>query len=218
MRIAVADDGALFRDGLVLLLTAAGHEVVHLAATGDRLAELVAADPVDVAVLDVRMPPGPEGGLAVALRIRARHPGMGLLMLSHHADTRYVRRVLEIGPRAVGYRLKDKVASLPVLAESLARVARGGFVVEPAVARRLVDAPPAHRAELAGLPVRDRAVLRLLAGGLSSDGIGAQLRVPGAAADRDVIRIFAALALPDDPAEDRLVTLLGYLTGVGRPC
>ncbi|HSK60086.1 MAG TPA: response regulator transcription factor, partial [Actinomycetospora sp.] len=107
MRVAVAEDGALFRQGLVMLLEAAGHEVVAVEAGGDPLVAVLSTVPADVALLDIRMPPEPDGGLVTAERLRAAHPDMGLLFLSHYAESHYLMRILEIGTDSIGYRLKE---------------------------------------------------------------------------------------------------------------
>jgi DNA-binding NarL/FixJ family response regulator len=105
MRVALAEDGALFREGLLMLLRAAGHEIVGAVGGGDELVALLATEPADVAILDIRMPPEPDGGLSTAVRLRELHPRMGLLFLSHYAETHYLMRILEIGTEGIGYRL-----------------------------------------------------------------------------------------------------------------
>ena len=112
MRVALAEDGALFREGLLMLLKAAGHEIVACASGGDELVAMLRTRPADVAVLDIRMPPEPDGGLVTAERLRAAHADMGLLFLSHYAESHYLMKILEIGTDAVGYRLKEKVGSV----------------------------------------------------------------------------------------------------------
>src|SRR5437588_1649194 len=141
MRIAIAEDGALFRQGLVMLLDAAGHEVVGCVAGGDEVVELLAGRPADVAILDIRMPPDAEGGLVTAERLRAAQPELGLLLLSHYAETHYLMRIMQIGTERIGYRLKEKIASVDVLSDTLARIQAGEIVIEPELARRLVDQP-----------------------------------------------------------------------------
>src|SRR3954447_24584759 len=119
VRVALAEDGALFRDGLVMLLQAAGHEVVGCTADGDALVDLLAERPADVAILDIRMPPEPDGGLVTAERLRGAHPDMGLLFLSHYAESHYLMRILQISTDAIGYRLKEKVGSVEALTDTL---------------------------------------------------------------------------------------------------
>jgi DNA-binding NarL/FixJ family response regulator len=128
MRVAVAEDGALFREGLVMLLGAAGHHVVGWAAGGDQLVALLSTQPADVVILDIRMPPEPDGGLITAERLRAAHPELGLLFLSHYAESHYLMRILEIGTERIGYRLKEKVGSVDVLTDTLTRINNGEIV------------------------------------------------------------------------------------------
>jgi DNA-binding NarL/FixJ family response regulator len=129
MRVALAEDGALFREGLLMLLKAAGHEIVACASGGDELVALLRTRPADVAILDIRMPPEPDGGLVTAERLRATYPDMGLLFLSHYAESHYLMRILEIGTDAIGYRLKEKVGSVEVLTDTLNRIADGEIVI-----------------------------------------------------------------------------------------
>src|SRR3954451_8204634 len=148
VRVALAEDGALFREGLQMLLQAAGHEVVAVAAGGDELRELLATTPADVAVLDIRMPPEPDGGLATAERLREVNPEMGLLFLSHYAESHYLMRILRIGTESIGYRLKEKIGSVEALSDTLARIEAGEIVIEPVLAKRLVDRPGAQRKDV----------------------------------------------------------------------
>lgn len=215
MRVAVADDGALFRQGLVLLLRAGGHDVVDDVADGDALVALAAREPLDVAVLDIRMPPGEEGGLVTAAALRAAHPDLGLLVLSHYAEVHYLREVLGIGARGVGYRLKDKVASLQTLTDTLARLVEGEVVIEPEVADRLVRRPDDGRGPLASLAPRELEVLRLMAEGRSNRSIAGLLFVSTKAVEKHTASIFAKLGLPDDATSyhRRVLAVLAYLEG-----
>jgi DNA-binding NarL/FixJ family response regulator len=213
VRVAVAEDSALFREGLVMLLGAAGHELVGPVSDGDALLELLAAEPADVAVLDIRMPPEPEGGLTTARRLRERHPDLGLLLLSQYAESHYLMRVLEIGTDRIGYRLKDKVAGVDVLSDSLARVAAGEIVIEPVLARQLVEAPRPQGGEFGRLSEREVDVLRLMAEGRSNSGIAGTLFVSTKAVEKHVASIFAKLALPADATayHRRVLAVLAYL-------
>ncbi len=178
MRVALAEDGALFREGLLMLLQAAGHEVVGSVADGDALVELLGGTDADVAILDIRMPPEPDGGLVTAERLRALHPDMGLLFLSHYAESHYLMRILEIGTEAIGYRLKEKVGSVEVLSDTLGRIAEGEIVIEPVLAKRLVERPRGDRKEVVDtLSPRELDVLRLMAEGRSNGEIAARLYV-----------------------------------------
>jgi DNA-binding NarL/FixJ family response regulator len=214
MRVAIAEDGALFREGLVLLLEAAGHEVVGCVGDGDALVAIVATEPVDVAVLDIRMPPEPDGGLVTAERIRAMKPETGLLLLSHYAETHYLMRVLEIGAERIGYRLKERVAGVQVLADTLDRIMAGEIVIEPALAKRLVQAP-ASRADspIASLSERELDVLRLMAEGRANNAIARELFVSPKAVEKHTAAIFGKLDLPGDQTvhHRRVLAVLAYL-------
>nr|WP_083466418.1 response regulator transcription factor [Kibdelosporangium sp. MJ126-NF4]CEL15636.1 Two component transcriptional regulator, LuxR family [Kibdelosporangium sp. MJ126-NF4]CTQ90325.1 Two component transcriptional regulator, LuxR family [Kibdelosporangium sp. MJ126-NF4] len=214
MRVAIAEDGALFREGLVLLLEAAGHEVVGNVADGNALFALVATEQVDIAILDIRMPPEPDGGLTTAERIRANHPEIGLLLLSHYAETHYLMRVLEIGVERIGYRLKERIAGVRVLADTLDRIASGEIVIEPVLAKRLVEVP-AKRADgpLATLSDREIDVLRLMAEGRANNGIATELFVSTKVIEKHVAAIFTKLSLPGDATvhHRRVLAVLAYL-------
>ncbi|TWG08578.1 response regulator transcription factor [Saccharopolyspora dendranthemae] len=214
MRVAIAEDGALFREGLVLLLQAAGHEVVGCVGDGDSLLGIVATEQVDVAVLDIRMPPEPDGGLTTAEKIRARNPEIGLLLLSHYAETHYLMRVLEIGAERIGYRLKERVAGVQVLADTLDRITAGEIVIEPTLAKRLVEAP-AGRADspISTLTDREQDVLRLMAEGHANNAIAKELYVSAKVVEKHTASIFTKLGLPRDQAvhHRRVLAVLAYL-------
>lgn len=214
MRVAVAEDGALFREGLALLLQAAGHEVAGCYPDGDALMSAVATEPVDVAILDIRMPPGPDGGLQTAERLRALRPDTGILLLSHYAETHYLMRVLEIGAERIGYRLKERVAGVQVLGDTLDRIAAGEIVIEPVLARRLVrgGAEQAGSA-LAALSERETDVLRLMAEGRANNAIAGELFISSKAVEKHVAAIFTKLGLPGDATvhHRRVLAVLAYL-------
>jgi DNA-binding NarL/FixJ family response regulator len=214
MRVALAEDGALFRDGLVMLLDAAGHEVVGCTADGDSMVKLLTDKPADVAILDIRMPPEPDGGLSTAERLRAAHPALGLLFLSHYAEAHYLMRILQIGTEAIGYRLKEKVGSVDALSDTLNRIRGGEIVIEPVLARRLVERPSSnHRNVVASLSQRELDVLRLMAEGRSNGGIAGQLFVTPKAIEKHIANIFTKLSLQPDAAEQhrRVLAVLTYL-------
>jgi DNA-binding NarL/FixJ family response regulator len=214
MRVALAEDGALFREGLLMLLEAAGHEVVGSTADGDSLVELMAKEPADIAILDIRMPPEPDGGLVTAERLRAAHPDMGVLFLSHYAESHYLMRILQIGTDAIGYRLKEKVGSVEVLTDTLNRIAAGEIVIEPLLAKRLVERPRGEKKNLVStLSEREVDVLRLMAEGRSNGGIAGQLFVTPKAIEKHIANIFAKLGLHADAAEAhrRVLAVLTYL-------
>ncbi|GDY31693.1 response regulator transcription factor [Gandjariella thermophila] len=214
MRIAIAEDGALFREGLVMLLDAAGHDVVGCVSGGDELIELLSNQAADVALLDIRMPPGAEGGLVTAERLRAAQPELGLLLLSHYAETHYLMRILRIGTERIGYRLKEKIASVDVLGDTLARIQSGEIVIEPELAKRLVDRPRGGAEKsLASLTDREEDVLRLMAEGRSNTAIARQLYVSPKAVEKHVASIFAKLGLPENATRyhRRVLAVLTYL-------
>lgn len=218
MRVAIAEDGALFREGLVLLLEAAGHEVVGCVGDGDSLLGIVATEPVDVAVLDIRMPPEPDGGLTTAERIRALRPETGLLLLSHHAETHYLMRVLEIGAERIGYRLKERIAGVQVLADTLDRIAAGEIVIEPVLAKRLVRVPAdggdgGDGNGITTLTERELDVMRLMAEGRANNGIATELYLSTKAVEKHIAAIFAKLDLPADQTvhHRRVLAVLAYL-------
>jgi DNA-binding NarL/FixJ family response regulator len=214
MKVVLADDGALFREGLEFLLAASGHQVLASTSDGDALLEaLDRHGPADVAILDIRMPPGDDGGLNAARRVRERHPGVGLLLLSHHAERYYLTRFLEIGTERIGYRLKDRIAGARMLSDTLARIDAGELVIEPMLARRLVDGPAPRATALAALSPRELEVLRLMAEGRSNTGIATALFLSNKAVEKHVANIFTKLDLPQDSAvhHRRVLAVLAYL-------
>jgi len=197
-----------------MLLDAAGHEVVGDTADGDSMVKLLADRPADVAILDIRMPPEPDGGLSTAERLRAAHPGLGLLFLSHYAEAHYLMRILQIGTEAIGYRLKEKVGSVDALSDTLNRIVDGEIVIEPVLARRLVERPSSnHRTVVASLSQRELDVLRLMAEGRSNGGIAGQLFVTQKAVEKHIANIFTKLGLQVDAVEHhrRVLAVLSYL-------
>ena len=214
MRVALAEDGVLFREGLLMLLRAAGHQVVGSASDGDELVALLSTQPADVAILDIRMPPEPDGGLITAQRLRAAHPEMGLLFLSHYAESHYLMRILEIGTERIGYRLKEKVGSVDVLTDTLTRIDNGEIVIEPVLAKRLVDRPRGEKKNIvAALSARELEVLGLMAEGRSNNGIAGQLYVTPKAVEKHIANIFTKLGLHLDTAANhrRVLAVLTYL-------
>jgi DNA-binding NarL/FixJ family response regulator len=214
VRVALAEDGALFREGLQMLLEAAGHEVVGSVADGDAIVRLLATDPVDVAILDIRMPPEPDGGLTAAERLRALQPGIGLLFLSHYAESHYLMRILGIGTERIGYRLKEKVGSVEVLSDTLTRIEAGEIVIEPVLAKRLVDKPKGEKKDvISSLSEREVAVLELMAEGRSNNGIAGQLFVTPKAVEKHIANIFDKLGLHTDASvhHRRVLAVLTYL-------
>jgi DNA-binding NarL/FixJ family response regulator len=212
MRVVIAEDAAVFREGLVRLLEDRGHQVCAAVADGEALLAAVAAHRPDVAVVDIRMPPThTDEGLRAALRLRADHPGTGVLVFSQYIETRYAARLLQGNAAGVGYLLKDRVADVAEFTEVLARVAAGGTALDPEVVSQLLGAGR-HARGLAGLTAREREVLSLMAEGRSNAGIADLLVISAGVVEKHVASIFAKLGLP--PAEGdnrRVLAVLRYL-------
>jgi DNA-binding NarL/FixJ family response regulator len=217
MRVVIAEDAALMREGLVGLLEERGHEVCAAVADAAALLAAVAAHRPDVAVLDVRMPPThTDEGLRAALVLRREHPGTGVLVLSQYIETRYAAQLLAGSAAGVGYLLKDRVADVAEFVDALARVAAGGTALDPDVVGRLLAAQRDARG-LADLTPREREVLALMAEGRSNAGIAAALTVTGGVVEKHVANIFGKLGLP--PAEGdnrRVMAVLRYLGSPGH--
>jgi DNA-binding NarL/FixJ family response regulator len=212
MRVVIAEDAALFREGLTRLLADRGHQVVAAVADADALRAAVARHHPDVVVADIRMPPThTDEGLRAAIEIRRDHPGTGVIVLSQYIETRYAARLLGGNAAGVGYLLKDRVADVAEFADALTRVARGGTALDPEVVSHLVRASR-HADGLAGLTVRERDVLALMAEGRSNAGIAAALVVSAGVVEKHVASIFGKLRLPPSEADNRRVlAVLRYL-------
>ena len=214
MRVVIADDTALLRQGLARLLTEAGIEVCGEAADGEGLLELVDRECPDVAVVDIRMPPThTDEGLQAAREIRERHPGVGVLLLSQYVEPSYAMALLETSAEGVGYLLKDRVADLEQFGTAVRRVADGGSALDPAVVSELVgrkrrDDP------LEQLTAREREVLELMAEGRSNQAIAERLFVTLRAVEKHVTSIFTKLGLPASTDDHRRVlAVLAFLRG-----
>jgi DNA-binding NarL/FixJ family response regulator len=212
MRVAIAEDAGLLREGLVQMLTDRGHEVCAAVADGDALLAAVAQYHPAVAVVDIRMPPThTDEGLRAALRLRSDHPGTGVLVFSQYIETKYAARLLEGNASGVGYLLKDRVADVAEFADALERVGSGGTALDPEVVSQLLGATR-RSAGLASLTPRELDVLSLMAEGRSNAGIAASLVVSGGAVEKHVASIFAKLGLPPSEGDNRRVlAVLRYL-------
>jgi DNA-binding NarL/FixJ family response regulator len=212
LRVVIAEDAALFREGLSRLIADRGHEVVAAVGDAEALLAAVAEHRPDVAVADVRMPPThTDEGLRAAIELRRDHPQTGVLVLSQYIETRYAARLLEGNAAGVGYLLKDRVADVAEFADALARVAAGGTALDPEVVSQLVRASR-HTDGIAALTPREREVLALMAEGRSNAGIGAALVVTGGVVEKHVASIFGKLGLPASEADNRRVlAVLRYL-------
>jgi DNA-binding NarL/FixJ family response regulator len=212
MRVVIAEDSAILRDGLVELLRDRGHVVVAAVADGDALRAAVAEHEPDVCVVDIRMPPGfTDEGLRAALAIRHSHPSVGVLVFSQYVETRYAAELLAGSTRGVGYLLKDRVADVSEFVAALVRVGSGGTALDPEVVAQLLGASRRPDA-LATLTRREREVLERMAEGLSNAGIGAALVISDGAVEKHVANIFTKLGLPPSESDNRRVlAVLRYL-------
>ncbi|WP_131736129.1 response regulator transcription factor [Actinomadura roseirufa] len=212
MRVVVAEDLFLLRDGLVRLLQAYGHEVVAAVDTGPAALEALLTLRPDVAIVDVRLPPTlSDEGLQAALTARRKVPGLPVLILSQHVQQLYARELLADGRGGIGYQLKDRVLDADQFIDALDRVAGGGTALDPAVVAKLLGRPT--RADPLGvLTERERSVLTLMAEGLSNAAIAARLFLSEGAISKYTTTIFAKLGLAhDDNTNRRVRAVLTYL-------
>nr|WP_039939135.1 response regulator transcription factor [Streptomyces himastatinicus] len=213
MRLILADDSTLLREGLVRLLADEGHEVVTAVGDGTALLEAVDRNPdVDAAVVDVRMPPThTDEGLRAALEIRRRHPAVGVLVLSQYVEKRYATELLSGPGEGVGYLLKDRVVQVDEFLDALERVAAGRAAFDPEVVRRLLSRST-HTDPLARLTPRERDVLDAMAQGHANATIAERLHVSRSAVEKHINAIFDKLELPGSSGYSRRVlAVLRYL-------
>ncbi len=212
LRIVVAEDTVLLREGLRRVLDDAGLDVVGAAADGPHLLDLVSDLKPDVVLADIRMPPTQTTeGLQAARHIRRSWPGTAVVVISQHVETQHVVELLDDDPRGLGYVLKDQIADIPQFIDIIRRVARGETVIEPAVVARLV-ARPRHHSPLELLTEREKEVLALMAEGRSNHAIAAQLWMAPKTVETHVSNIFTKLHLP--PANQdhrRVLAVLAFL-------
>jgi DNA-binding NarL/FixJ family response regulator len=216
VRVALADDSALFRKGLAALLAASDVEVTAAVPSGADLLQAVAVDLPDAVVLDLRMPPSfTDEGLVTAERLRARYPTLGVLVLSTYAEVSYAARLLQTGTRHVGYLLKDRVEDSDALLDALQRVVAGGSVVDPDIVRRLMGRQRITQT-VDQLTPREREVLQLMAEGRSNAAIGKELYLSAKTVETHIAQVFAKLGLPQSSDDNRRVlAVLTYLRGTG---
>jgi DNA-binding NarL/FixJ family response regulator len=211
VRVVIAEDNALLREGLVLLLTSAGHEVVAVAGTGPEVLPALLEHRPDVAVLDVRMPPGfRDEGLRAALEARREIPGLPVLVLSQYVEESYAAELLTGGASGLGYLLKDRVGRVDEFLDALERVASGGTALDPEVVAELLtrrrDSP------LDSLTPRESEVLKLMAEGHDNATIARMLVVTERAVHKHIGNVFLKLGLPpSDGGHRRVLAVLAYL-------
>jgi DNA-binding NarL/FixJ family response regulator len=213
LRIVVADDNALLREGIASLLEEAGHEVVGRSGDAEDLMHKVRSASPDVAIVDVRMPPGHTvEGLVAAAEIRRSFPNVAVLVLSQHLEPTYMLELVGDSASGVGYLLKDRVRKVGEFVDAVERVAAGGTAFDPEVVRSLVQGR--QRSALDELTDRERAVLTLIAEGRSNRAIAKQLYLSPRAVERHVQGIFQKLGLADTADDNRRV--LAVLALLGR--
>jgi DNA-binding NarL/FixJ family response regulator len=212
MRVVVAEDAMITREGLVRLLQDAGVEVVAQTQDADELMRKVGTTRPDAAIVDIRMPPtNTDEGLVAAKAIRSRHPDVAVLILSSYIEPRYAMQLLQDHPERVGYLLKERVFDIAVLVDALRRLADGETVVDPTIVARLLGRRR-HTSALDELTGREREVLELLAEGLSNRAIAERLVVTERTVEAHVKQIFQKLDLPASPdSHRRVLAVLTYL-------
>lgn len=212
MRVVVADDEVLLREGLARLLAEVGHEVVATAAEPRELVRQVGLTSPDVAIVDIKMPPThTDEGLAAAQEIGRLYPAVGVLVLSHYLDSRYAMRLLEESPRGVGYLLKERVSDVAVLVDALRRVEEAECVVDPTIVSRLMSRRRAS-GPLEELTAREREVLGLMAEGYSNPAVCKRLFLSPKTVETHVRQIFLKLGLRELPDQHRRVSaVLAFL-------
>jgi len=211
VRIVIAEDNAILRDGLVGLLTDRGHEVVAAVGDGDALRSAASAYRPDVCIVDIRMPPSfTDEGLRAAIAVRQEQPEVGVLVFSQYVETRYAAELLAGSAHGVGYLLKDRVADVREFMDALTRIAAGGTALDPEVVAQLLGS--SRRDGLSALTPREREVMERMAEGLSNSGIAAALVVSERAVEKHVANIFMKLGLPPSETDNRRVlAVLRYL-------
>ena len=212
MRIVIAEDAAVIRAGLAEILADRGHEIVAAVGDPEALKEAVSEHAPDVAIVDVRMPPGySDEGLRAAISIRRDHPGIGILVFSQYIETRYAAELLAARPSGVGYLLKDRVADVAEFTDAITRIAAGGTALDPEVVSGLLNTSR-HDSALSTLTAREHGVLTLMAEGRSNSAIAERLAVSERAVEKHISNIFSKLGLPpSDSDHRRVLAVLTYL-------
>jgi len=213
VRVVVADDSTLLREGIARLLTDAGMEVVGRSPNASDLLLKVASYEPDVAVVDIRMPPThTDEGIRAALEIRERHPRTAVLVLSQFVELGPAMELLAMSPEGAGYLLKDRISDVEEFAGAVRRVASGGSAIDPTIVSKLLGRVHGEDDHLAELTPREREVLELMAEGLSNQAIADRLVITLRSAEKHVSSIFAKLGIPATGNEHRrVVAVLRYL-------
>jgi len=202
MRIAIADDATLMREGVARLLADAGFEITGKAGNADELLRLVELRRPEAVIVDIRMPPThTDEGLVAADAIRERYPQIGVLVLSQYLEPKYALRLLERHPQGVGYLLKERVSDVEQFVTTVQQVAAGGTAFDPEVVTQLL----ARREPLAGLTPRERDVLQCVAEGRSNAAIAEQLFITEKVVSKHINNIFAKLGMPPSDDDNRRV-------------
>ncbi|MDQ0952690.1 DNA-binding NarL/FixJ family response regulator [Streptomyces phaeochromogenes] len=216
MRVVIAEDSALLRDGLAQLLQLRGVEVAASVGDADALLAAVAEHRPDAAVVDIRLPPTQtDEGLRAAVRLRADHPGTGVLIFSQYVETKYAAQLLGTNPGGVGYLLKERVVDIGEFVDALERVAAGGTALDPEVVAQLFGASRRATA-LDALTPREREVLALMAEGRTNHAVATSFGVSERAVEKHIANIFTKLGLlPSDTGNRRVLAVLRYLETAG---
>jgi len=212
MRITLAEDSTLLREGIAQLLIAEGHTIVDAVGNAEDLLRVVAVEPPDLVIVDVRMPPDyVDEGIHAALRIRADCPDIGVLVLSQYVERRHASKLLD-GRGGVGYLLKDRVSDIAGFLDAIERVTSGGTAFDPEVIRQLITAKHPPDSRLGDLTERELAVLSLLAQGHSNASVAGRLFISQSAVEKHVNAIFTKLQLPSGTSYNRrVIAVLKYL-------
>jgi len=212
LRVAIAEDSAILRDGLVQLLVDRGFMITDAVADAEALRRSVERERPDIAVVDIRMPPSfTDEGLRMAIELRREHKGLPILMFSQYIETRYAEDLLGDDAAGIGYLLKDRVADVSQFVEALTRVASGGTALDPEVVTQLMGASR-HRDSISMLTTREKEVLSLMAEGRTNTAIADSLCVSEGAVEKHVSNIFSKFDLPVSQSDHRRVlAVLRYL-------
>ncbi|MGA5447493.1 response regulator transcription factor [Streptomyces umbrinus] len=216
MRVVIAEDSALLRDGLAQLLQLRGVDVAAAVGDAEALLAAVAEHRPDAAVVDIRLPPTQtDEGLRAAVRLRTDHPGTGVLIFSQYVETKYAEQLLGTNPGGVGYLLKERVVDIGEFVDALERVAAGGTALDPEVVAQLFGASRRTNA-LDALTPREREVLALMAEGRTNHAVATSFGVSERAVEKHIANIFTKLGLlPSDTGNRRVLAVLRYLETAG---